>query len=168
MHNKWSFQMKNLLIVFSVIFGCSVFIAYATDCSSNGRAYFLGARVGPSVCMPNGTWQPPVQQPHVQQHPGQQPQPQVQQLQQKTLTPTEARQRIQDLQEMHNHCREQIDAGLKTLAENQGKGGLPAAPDTRTQPGEVPPLEPDANIATMLQQQQHQADQTEQEVQQWR
>jgi hypothetical protein len=74
---------------------------------------------------------------------------------------------VQDLQEMHNHFREQIDAGLKTLAENQGKGGLPAAPDTRTQPGEVPPPEPDANIATMLQQQQHQADQTEKEVQQW-
>jgi hypothetical protein len=74
---------------------------------------------------------------------------------------------VQDLQEMQNHFREQIDAGLKTLAENQGKGGLPAAPDTRTQPGEVPPPEPDANIATMLQHQQHQADQTEKEVQQW-
>ena len=74
---------------------------------------------------------------------------------------------VQDLQEMHNHFREQIDAGLKTLAENRGKGGLPAAPDTRTQPGEVPPPEPDANIATMLQHQQHQADQTEKEVQQW-
>ena len=73
---------------------------------------------------------------------------------------------VQDLQEMHNHFREQIDAGLKTLAENQGKGGLPAAPDTRTQPGEVPPPEPDANIATMLQQQQHQADQMEKGVQQ--
>jgi len=74
---------------------------------------------------------------------------------------------VQDLQEMHNHFREQIDAGLKTLAENQGKGGLPAAPDTRTQPGEVPPPEPDANIATTLQHQQRQADQTEKEVQQW-
>ena len=68
---------------------------------------------------------------------------------------------------MHNHFRGQIDAGLKTLAENQGKGGLSATPDTRTQPGEVAPPEPDANIATMLQHQQHQADQTEKEVQQW-
>jgi len=74
---------------------------------------------------------------------------------------------VQDLQEMHNHFREQIDAGLKTLAEKQGKGGLPAAPDTRTQPGEVPPPEPDANIGTMLQHQQRQADQTEKEAQQW-
>jgi len=74
---------------------------------------------------------------------------------------------VQDLQEMQNHFREQIDAGLKTLAMNQGKGGLPAAPDTRTQPGEVPPPEPDANIATILQHQQQQADRTEQEVQQW-
>jgi len=72
---------------------------------------------------------------------------------------------VQDLQEMQNHFREQIDAGLKTLAENQGKGGLPAAPDTRTQPGEVPPPEPDASIATLLQHQQQQADRTEQEMQ---
>jgi len=73
---------------------------------------------------------------------------------------------VQDLQEMHNHFREQMDAGLKTLAANQGKSGLPVAPDTRTQSGEVPPPAPDANTATALQQQQ-QADQTEQEVQQW-
>jgi hypothetical protein len=32
------------------------------------------------------------------------------------------------LQEMHNQFREQIDSGLKTLAENQGKGGLPSGP----------------------------------------
>ena len=73
---------------------------------------------------------------------------------------------VQDLQEMQNQFREQIDAGLKTLAQNQGKGGLPAAPDTRTQPGEVPPLEPDASIATLLQHQQQQADRTEREMQQ--
>jgi hypothetical protein len=75
---------------------------------------------------------------------------------------------VQDLQEMHNRFREQIDAGLKTLADNGGKGGLPAAPDTRTQAGEVPPLAPDTYIATILQQQQQQADQAEQEIQQWR
>ena len=32
------------------------------------------------------------------------------------------------LQEMHNDFRRQIDAGLAVLAQNQGKGGLPAGP----------------------------------------
>jgi len=68
---------------------------------------------------------------------------------------------------MHNHFREQIDSGLKMLADNRGQGGLPVAPDTRTQSGEVPPPTPDANIANVLQDLQQQADQTEQEVQQW-
>ncbi len=71
---------------------------------------------------------------------------------------------VQDLQEMHNHFREQIDSGLKTLAANQGKG-LPAAPDTRTSAGEVPPPPPDVDVASELQDQQLQADQTEKEVQ---
>ena len=35
---------------------------------------------------------------------------------------------VDDLQEMHNHFREQLDSGLKTLAENQGKNGIPAGP----------------------------------------
>ena len=74
---------------------------------------------------------------------------------------------VQDLQEMQNHFREQIDSGLKMLADNRGQGGLPVAPDTRTQSGEVPPPTPDANIANVLQDLQQQADQTEQEVQQW-
>jgi hypothetical protein len=74
---------------------------------------------------------------------------------------------VQDLQEMHNRFREQIDSGLKTLADNRDQGGLPAAPDTRTQAGEVPPPPPDANLSTILQDQQRQADQTEQEIQQW-
>lgn len=32
------------------------------------------------------------------------------------------------LQEMHNQFREQLDTGLKTLADNQGTGGLPSSP----------------------------------------
>jgi hypothetical protein len=71
-----------------------------------------------------------------------------------------------DLQEMHNSFREQLDSGLKTLASNQGKGGLPSAPDTGTSPGEVPPPAPDGNIDTRLQAQQKEATQTEEEVQQ--
>jgi len=69
-----------------------------------------------------------------------------------------------DLQEMHNHLRETLDAGLKTLAEKQGKDGLPAAPDTATQAGEVPAPTADTNVDSDLQQTQKDADQTEADV----
>jgi hypothetical protein len=67
---------------------------------------------------------------------------------------------------MHNQFREQMDNGLKSLADNSGKGGLPPAPDTATSPGEVPPPPPDANADSTLQAQQQAADQTEEQVQQ--
>jgi len=73
---------------------------------------------------------------------------------------------VQDLQEMYNRFREQLHSGLKALADKQGKGGLPAAPDTRTLPGEVPPPTPDATVASALQEQQKQADQAEKDIQQ--
>jgi hypothetical protein len=59
-----------------------------------------------------------------------------------------------------------MDAGLKSLAENSGKNGVPAAPDTSTTAGEVPPPTPDANVESDLQQQEKEADQTEAEVSQ--
>jgi hypothetical protein len=68
---------------------------------------------------------------------------------------------VQDLQEMHNQFREQLDSGLKTLADKGGTGGLPKAPDTATTNGEVPPPPPDSVVADQLQAQQQQADQTE-------
>lgn len=71
---------------------------------------------------------------------------------------------VQDLQEMHNHFREQIDSGLQALAAKGGTGGLPKAPDTRTSSGEVAPPQPDPNVDRSLQDQQHQADQTESQV----
>ena len=71
---------------------------------------------------------------------------------------------VADLQEMHNHFREKLDSGLKSLAENQGKNGLPPAPDTGTVAGEVPPAQPDTDAANELQNEQSQADKTEQEV----
>jgi len=67
---------------------------------------------------------------------------------------------VQDLQEMHNQFRAKIDSGLKMLAENQGKNGLPSAPDTQTSAGEVPPPTPDA-VRVELQKVQAEADQTE-------
>jgi hypothetical protein len=69
-----------------------------------------------------------------------------------------------DLQEMHNQLRIQMDAGLKELASKQGKNGLPAAPDTKTQAGEVPPPEPDKSVNSDLEQQQKEADQVEAEA----
>jgi hypothetical protein len=71
-----------------------------------------------------------------------------------------------DLQDMHNQLRIQMDAGLKELADKQGKNGLPAAPDTKTQPGEVPPPSPDTNASRDLEQQQKDADQAEAEAKQ--
>jgi hypothetical protein len=55
---------------------------------------------------------------------------------------------------------------LKTLAEKQGKDGIPAAPDTKTQPGEVPPPQPDTNVDSDLKQQQQDADQAEADAKQ--
>ena len=73
---------------------------------------------------------------------------------------------VNELQEMYNHFRALLDAGLKSLAENSSKGGLPKAPDTSTIAGEVPPPTPDANVDSDLQQQEKEADKTEAEVNQ--
>jgi hypothetical protein len=69
-----------------------------------------------------------------------------------------------DLQEMRNHFRELVDSGLKELADNSGKNGLPKAPDTTTKAGEVPPPTPDNNVDAELQKAQADADQTEADV----
>jgi hypothetical protein len=73
---------------------------------------------------------------------------------------------VSDLQEMHNQFREQIDSGLKTLADNSGKGGLPPAPDTGTAAGQVPIPPPEANVDSAVQAQQQAANQTEAQIQQ--
>jgi len=72
---------------------------------------------------------------------------------------------VQDLQEMHNQFREQVDSGLQALAAKGGTNGLPKPPDTATTAGEVPPPAPDAGAADQLQAQQEQANQTEAQVQ---
>lgn len=71
------------------------------------------------------------------------------------------------LQEMHNHFREQMDNGMKTLAEKQGKAGLPSAPDVHTVAGEVPPPTADSAYALKkIKGQQQEADQAEKDIQQ--
>ncbi len=65
---------------------------------------------------------------------------------------------ITDLQEMQNHMRETIDAGMGDLKAKQGTGGLPAMPaSAKGEPvkasfmTDAPP--PDANVSTELSQQ---------------
>jgi len=73
---------------------------------------------------------------------------------------------VDDLQEMHNHFQEQLDAGMKELAAKQGTGGLPKAPDTGTTASDVPPPAPDKTAAKSLEDQDKAADQTESDVKQ--
>ena len=71
-----------------------------------------------------------------------------------------------DLQEMHNHLREQVDDGMAQLSRNQGKGGLPSGPAGNPQANPDGQAQPDTSVQNDLNQQQQQADQTEQQVQQ--
>ena len=73
---------------------------------------------------------------------------------------------VDDLQEMHNHFLEQLTAGMKTLADKQGTGGMPKAPDTGTTASAVPPPPPDKSAGQALDDQQKAADSTEQDVKQ--
>ncbi|HEY1801453.1 MAG TPA: hypothetical protein VGG46_11010 [Terriglobales bacterium] len=73
---------------------------------------------------------------------------------------------VGDLQEMNNQMRQQVDSGMKQLATDQGKDGLPKAPDTGTTAGEVAPPQPDADADSQLQQEQNEADQATTQVQQ--
>jgi hypothetical protein len=41
---------------------------------------------------------------------------------------TTSRMWVDDLEEMHDSFRQKVDDGLKSLSENQGKGGIPSAP----------------------------------------
>ena len=73
---------------------------------------------------------------------------------------------VDDLQEMHNHFREQLTSGMGELAKKQGKDGLPKAPDTSTVKGDVPEPPADKSAAKTLEEQEKAGDQTESEVKQ--
>ena len=73
---------------------------------------------------------------------------------------------VDDLQEMHNHFREQLDQGLKTLAENQGKNGIPAGPKPGGRANPEGEAQPDLDVEAQLNDQQKDADAAETEVQQ--
>ena len=73
---------------------------------------------------------------------------------------------VEDLQDMRNHFQEQLDSGMKDLAQKQGTGGLPKAPDTGTTASDVPPPAPDTDAAQELTEQEKAADQAESQVEQ--
>jgi hypothetical protein len=76
---------------------------------------------------------------------------------------------VADLQEMHNHFREQLDNGLKTLADNQGKNGIPSGPAGKATDNpdfKRLPIALDLTATADLQKQTQDADQTEKEVRQ--
>ena len=73
---------------------------------------------------------------------------------------------VSDLQEMLNGFRQQLDAGLKTLADKSGTGGLPKAPDTQTAASVAPATSPDSGVDKQLADQQKEATQLEAEVRQ--
>ena len=71
---------------------------------------------------------------------------------------------VNDLQEMHNHFREQIESGMQEMAKNSGQKGMPKAPDATTTNGEAPAPVADDDAASQLLAQQQDADQAEQQV----
>ena len=73
---------------------------------------------------------------------------------------------VDDLQEMHNHFEEQLNNGMKVLAEKQGTNGMPKAPDAGTVSSNLPAPQPDQNASKDLADQQAQADQAEAQAKQ--
>jgi hypothetical protein len=71
---------------------------------------------------------------------------------------------VADLEDMANDLRAQTDEGLKNLSQNQGKNGMPPAPDVTQRPNPNGQGTPDPDAVNQLNQQRQDADQTEKEV----
>ncbi len=74
---------------------------------------------------------------------------------------------LQNLQEMQNNFRAQLDAGLHSLHDQQGHSGLPGAPQSAIAPPPIPApdVPPDSeNIQALLQAQQQQANLAEKQL----
>ncbi len=71
---------------------------------------------------------------------------------------------VRDLQDMHNAFREHVDAGLRRLAQTQGKNGIPSGPAPNPTPYAEGTAQPDPSAQQQLQQQQNAAQQAEQDV----
>ena len=57
---------------------------------------------------------------------------------------------VSDLQDMHNDFRQKMDTGLQSLADNQGKKGMPSSPPPDRKASPAGTAEPDADAATEL------------------
>jgi hypothetical protein len=73
---------------------------------------------------------------------------------------------VSDLQDMHNDFRQKMDAGLQSLADNQGKKGMPGSPDPGRKANPDGTVQPDASAAAQLDQTDQSADKAEADVQQ--
>jgi hypothetical protein len=73
---------------------------------------------------------------------------------------------VQDLEDMHDEFRHQLEAGMKSLSENQGKGGIPNGPKGTTTPNPEGVVTPDTDVADELKKMDKEADADEQDVQQ--
>jgi len=78
---------------------------------------------------------------------------------------TASRLKLDDLEEMHDSLREKVDDGLKSLSENQGKGGIPRGPATTVHTVPEGQADPDPTVESDLKKQQEAADATEKDVQ---
>jgi hypothetical protein len=78
---------------------------------------------------------------------------------------TASRLKVDDLEEMHDNFREKVDDGLKSLSENQGKGGIPRGPAATAHAIPEGKADPDLTVESDLKKQQEAADETEKDVQ---
>jgi hypothetical protein len=77
---------------------------------------------------------------------------------------TASRMAVDDLEDMHDSFRQKIDDGMKSLAENQGKSGIPSAPPVATHPVSEGQAAPDQTVEADLKKQQEAADAMEKDV----
>jgi hypothetical protein len=68
---------------------------------------------------------------------------------------------VNTLQEMHNQFREQVDTGLSTLAQSQGREGLPSGPAADARPSPEGTAQPDQDADAIVAQEQKDADTAE-------
>ena len=73
---------------------------------------------------------------------------------------------LRDLENMDNDLHTKIDEGLRRLADNQGKDGMPSSPAANSRANPAGQAQPDPTAEADLQQQQQVADKIEAEVQQ--
>jgi hypothetical protein len=77
---------------------------------------------------------------------------------------SDTRIQLEDLNDMYNHFREQLDAGMKELSEKQGKNGIPAGPAANPKTNPEGQAAPDLTVQSDLEKTQAEADEAEKDV----